>query len=82
MIVFRINAGGVLTCSTMFPPVNRSKMVYFLRHDNAPEKLTQANFREVAILINYECLPEWLMLMNGREKAREKLQEDGQIGSL
>ncbi|KAF9414328.1 hypothetical protein HW555_007725, partial [Spodoptera exigua] len=45
VLVFRINTAGMLTCTLTFPPLSRSKMVYFLR--NVDEKITQANFRSI-----------------------------------
>ncbi|XP_022817840.1 dynein beta chain, ciliary-like [Spodoptera litura] len=44
VLVFRLNTAGLLTCTLSFPPLSRSKMVYFLR--NVDEKITQANFRQ------------------------------------
>ncbi|CAB3248911.1 unnamed protein product [Arctia plantaginis] len=43
VIVFRMSTAGLLTCATVFPPISRGKVVYFLR--NEPDKITATNFR-------------------------------------
>lgn len=55
ILVFRMNTAGLLTCATVFPPISRGKMVYFLR--NLDDKITPANFRKVSFIWMIWFLP-------------------------
>ncbi|KAI5643132.1 dynein beta chain, ciliary [Phthorimaea operculella] len=48
LLVFRMNTAGLLSCSLTFPPLARSKIVYFLR--DSEERITQGNFRKITTM--------------------------------
>ncbi|GBP61183.1 Dynein beta chain, ciliary [Eumeta japonica] len=43
VMVFRVNTAGMISVTLSFPPLSRSKLVYFLR--NIDDKITRANCR-------------------------------------